>query len=151
MKIAIGADHRGYELKQRLIEFMKKERHEVIDCGTNSVEPCDYPPIAYEVGRAVSKGRADRGILICMSGIGMSIMANKVPGVRAAMCDTVDCARLSREHNDANIIIISSKYVQDKPEEMLKAFFTTDMTAERHKKRVDQIKEIEQKILKGKM
>jgi RpiB/LacA/LacB family sugar-phosphate isomerase len=151
MKIAIGADHRGFELKSRLAEFLKKEGHAVLDLGTDSTEPCDYPAIGYNVAKSVSKGASDRGILICMSGIGMSIIANKVPGVRAAMCDTKVDAELSREHNDANVIIISAKYVKDKPEDILRVWFKTEIAEERHKRRVEQIKEIEQKILRGEM
>lgn len=151
MKIAIGADHRGYELKMRLIAFLKKEGHDVADFGTDSTEPCDYPIIGYKVARAVSRNECARGILICMSGIGMSIIANKVSGVRAAICDTKEDAALSREHNDTNVIIISAKYVKDKPEDILKVWFSTDISEERHKKRVAQIIDIEKKILKGEM
>ena len=149
MKIAIGADHRGYELKSKLIPFLKREGHEVVDYGTDSSEPCDYPVIGYNVAKSLAKGGSDRGILICMSGIGMSIVANKVPGVRAAMCDTKENAELSREHNDANVIIISAKYIKDSPEDVLKIWLKTNITEGRHKRRVDQIREIEQKILKG--
>ncbi|MDB4349404.1 ribose 5-phosphate isomerase B [Omnitrophica bacterium] len=149
MRVAIGADHRGYELKSKLIPFLKSEGHEVIDFGTNSGESCDYPAIGYNVARSLSKGESQRGILICMSGIGMSIIANKAPGVRAAICDSTCDAELSREHNDANVIIISSKYVKDKPEDILRTWFNTDITEERHKRRVSQIIDIEKKILKG--
>ncbi|MBL7069641.1 MAG: ribose 5-phosphate isomerase B [Candidatus Omnitrophica bacterium] len=151
MKIAIGADHRGFELKNRLTMFLKAEGHEVRDFGTDSAEPCDYPIIGYNVARSVSKGESEKGVLICMSGIGMSIIANKVPGARAAICDTKTDAELSREHNDANVIIISAKYVKDNPQDILKAWFKVRIKEERHKRRVDQIKEIERKILKGEM
>lgn len=151
VKIAIGADHRGYELKTRLAVFLKKEGHEIIDFGTDSAEPCDYPVIGYRVARAVSKNEAARGMLICMSGIGMSIIANKVPGARAAICDTRDDAALSREHNDTNVIIISAKYVKDAPEDILKVWLASDIKEERHKKRVAQIMDIEKKILRGEM
>lgn len=151
MKIAIGADHRGFELKIRLIAFLKNEGHEVIDFGTHSNEPCDYPHIGYNVAKSLAKDGLDRGVLICMSGIGMSIIANKVPGARAAICDTVIDAGLSREHNDANVLIISAKYIKDAPEDVLRAWINTDIIEERHKKRVEQIKEIEQKILKGEL
>lgn len=151
MKIAIGADHRGFELKAMLAPFLKSQGHRVKDFGTDSAESCDYPIIGYNVAKSVSKGESDRGILICMSGIGMSIIANKVPGVRAAICDTKADAELSREHNDANVIIISAKYVKDDPKEILKVWFNAGISEERHKRRVNQIKDIEQKILKGKM
>ena len=149
MKIAIGADHRGFELKSKLASFLKKEGHEVTDFGTDSTEPCDYPAIGYNVAKAVSGKKADSGILICMSGMGMSIVANKVPGVRAAICDTKEDAKTSKEHNDANVIIISAKQVKDKPEDILKAWFENKINEERHKRRVKQIIDIEQKILKG--
>ena len=146
MKIAIGSDHRGYELKLRLIPFLKKEAHEVKDFGTDSTESCDYPPIAYNVARSVSSGESERGVLICMTGFGMVMAANKVPDVRAARCDTVEEARFAREHNDSNIICLSAKYVKDKPEVILKAWISTSFSGGRHQKRVDQIKEIERKL-----
>jgi len=149
MKIAIGADHRGFELKGKLVAFLKKAGHEVIDFGTDSTESCDYPLIGFNVAKSAAKGESDRGILICMSGIGMSIVANKVPGARAAICDTRADAELSREHNDTNVIIISAEYVQDKPEDILKTWFAAEITEDRHKRRVDQIKEIETRVIKG--
>lgn len=151
MRIAIGADHRGFELKSKLISFLKKQGHDLLDLGTDSTKPCDYPAIGYNVAKSVSSGKAKRGILICASGIGMSIIANKVPGVRAAMCSSKEDSQLSREHNDANIIIISAKFLKDNPEEMLKIWLKADITEDRHKKRVSQIKDIEGKILKGEM
>ncbi|NQT05928.1 MAG: ribose 5-phosphate isomerase B [Candidatus Omnitrophica bacterium] len=151
MKIAIGADHRGFELKSRLIAFLKKEGHQIKDCGTKSTDACDYPAIGYSVAKSVSSGESERGILICMSGIGMSIIANKVPGVRAAICRTKTDAQLSREHNDANVMVISAKYATDNPEDMLKCWFSADIRDVRHKKRVKQIMDIEKKILKGEM
>lgn len=151
MKIAIGADHRGFELKSKLTPFLKKEGHEVLDFGTDSSQPCDYPIIGYKVAKSVSKNEAERGILICMSGIGMSIIANKVPAVRAAICDTKKDAELSREHNDTNIIIISAKYVKEDPKDILRTWLKSEMKEERHKRRVNQIKDIEDKILKGEM
>jgi len=151
MRIAIGADHRGYELKEKLAAFLKGEGHEVKDCGTHSTESCDYPQIGYAVAKSVSTGESDRGVLICMSGMGMGVIANKVPGVRAAICDTLVDAELSREHNDINVIIISAKYVEDHPEDILKKWLAANITEERHKKRVSQINDIEKKILKGEM
>jgi ribose 5-phosphate isomerase B len=151
MKIAIGADHRGYELKNKLISFLKREGHEVVDFGTNSNESCDYPIIGFDVAKSVSRGESQRGILICMSGMGMAIVANKVPGVRAAICDTTTDAGLSREHNDTNVIIISAKNHKDDPEDILKAWFKAEITEDRHKKRVSQIRDIETKIEKGEL
>ncbi|MEE8360175.1 MAG: ribose 5-phosphate isomerase B [Candidatus Omnitrophota bacterium] len=149
MKIAIGADHRGFELKGKLVTFLEKAGYEVIDLGTDSTQSCDYPMIGYNVARSVANGESDRGVLICMSGMGMSIVANKVPGARAAICDTKIDAELSREHNDTNVIIMSAKYVKDNPEDILKAWFKAEITEDRHKKRVDQIKVIETRIAKG--
>jgi len=151
VKIAIGADHRGFELKSKLISFLKDEGHAVKDYGTDSTKACDYPIIGYNVAKSVAKKESERGVLICMSGIGMSIIANKVPRTRAAMCNTIVDAQLSREHNDANVIIISSKYVQDNPRDILKIWLKTEAGEERHKKRVNQIKDIENKILRGEM
>jgi len=145
MKIVIGSDHRGVELKAKLVAFLKREGHEVEDVGTKSSESCDYPLIAYEVAKAVSKKEAERGILICMTGLGMVMAANKVPGIRAARCDTVEEAVLTREHNDANVLSISAKYVKDKPEEIVKKWLATKFAGGRHKRRIDQIEEIEEK------
>lgn len=150
MKIAIGSDHRGYELKSKLVLFLKEEGHEVKDFGADSVESCDYPPIAYNVAQAVSSGKAERGILICMTGLGMVMAANKVPGVRAARCDTVEEAKLTREHNDCNVLSIAAKYIKDKPEEIITSWLATPFAGGRHQKRVDQIKEIEEKVKRRK-
>ena len=149
MKIAIGADHRGFDLKAKFMEFLKKEGHDVRDFGTCTNKPCDYPEIGYNVAKAVADKEADRGVLICASGIGMSIVANKVPGIRAAICDTAEDAELSREHNDTNVIIISAKYVKDSAQLILRTWFTREIKEPRHKRRVEQISDLEKKILKG--
>ncbi len=149
MKIAIGADHRGMELKTKLIDFLKSQGHTPLDLGTHSKEPCDYPLIGYNVAVSVSKKRAERGILICQSGIGMSIIANKVPGVRAALCHTKEAARFSREHNNANVIVIPAGFAKDDPQDMLKPWLSAEIKEERHKRRVKSIKELEEKILRG--
>ena len=145
MKIAIGSDHRGYELKSKLTAALKKEGHEIKDSGTHSAESCDYPPIAYSVADSVSKGESRFGILICMTGLGMVMAANKVKGVRAARCDTAEEAKLTRQHNDSNVLALSSKYVKDDPAGIVKAYLLTDFEGGRHKKRVDQIIDIERK------
>ena len=146
MKIAIGSDHRGYELKSRLIGFLKKEGHEVRDFGTGSTESCDYPLIGYNAARSVSSGESEKGILICMTGFGMVMVANKVPGIRAARCDTSEEAKLSREHNNSNVLSLSAEYAKDKPEDIIKAWLSASFAGGRHQKRVDQIKDIENKI-----
>ena len=148
MKIAIGSDHGGFDLKRTLTEFLKKKGHNVEDCGTYSPGPCDYPQFALEVAARVGDRRAERGVLICKSGIGSSIVANKVPGVRAAVCNSEEEAKLSREHNDANIIVFGSKFIYaDKAEKALSIWLNTEHAGGRHKKRVDQIAEIEKRIL----
>ncbi len=149
MKFSIGSDHRGYELKSKLVSFLKKEGNSVKDFGTGSTESCDYPPIAYKVAESVSKKAADTGILICMTGLGMVMAANKVPGVRAARCDTAEEAKFTRLHNDANVLCLSAKYIKDSPEEIIKIWIETTFEGGRHQKRVDGIKDIEKKTMKG--
>ena len=111
MRVAIGADHAGYELKQSLIKALEAAGHEVLDHGTHSTESVDYPPICAGVGRAVVKGEADRGIVLGGSGQGEQIAANKVHGVRAALCNDLDLARMSRLHNDANVLSMGGRIV----------------------------------------
>nr|HPM43665.1 RpiB/LacA/LacB family sugar-phosphate isomerase [Candidatus Omnitrophota bacterium] len=107
MKIAIGSDHGGYDLKQKIIDYLKEEGHTVDDLGTHSKESCDYPMIGFEVAKVVGEGKVNRGILICKTGVGMVIIANKVQGVRAAACYDTDIAKSSREHNDTNVCVIA--------------------------------------------
>jgi len=110
MIIAFGCDHAGYPVKEKITEFLKSKGHTVIDCGCFSEESCDYPDYAIAVARKVSKGVAERGILVCGTGIGMSIAANKIRGIRAAVCYSEETAVLSRKHNDANILCIGSRF-----------------------------------------
>lgn len=146
-KIVIGSDHGGYELKNSLVDFLKKEGYEVADLGTHSKESCDYPMIGFEVAKAVADGKFDRGILICKTGVGMVIIANKLHGVRAAACYDEDMARSSREHNDCNVAVLAATYTDNKKAEaILKIWLNTDHTGERHARRVKQIKDIESKI-----
>jgi len=150
MKIAIGSDHGGFELKKELVEFLKNNGHNVKDFGTHTAESCDYPKFSYCVANAVTKGEFARGVLICKSGIGSNIVANKVPGIRAAVCNSEEEARLSREHNDANIIVFGSKFVSAQDaKNILKIWLSTEHVGERHKRRIDQITEIERKIMEG--
>ena len=147
MKIAIGSDHGGYELKDKLIEFLKSEGYDVKDFGTHSKESCDYPMIGFEVAKAIGDGKADRGVLICKSGVGMAIIANKVHGVRAAACYDVEMAKSSREHNDCNVIALAANYTDlKKSKEILKAWLKAEHSGDRHARRVKQIKEIEKKL-----
>ena len=144
MRLAIGADHAGYSLKEHLKGFLKAEGHEVDDLGTDSEEPADYPPICAAVARAVRDGRAERGIVLGGSGQGEQIAANKVRGVRAALCNDLWLAGKSRGHNDANVLAIGARVVA--PEmavEIVRAWLDTPFEGGRHEKRVAQISEIE--------
>ncbi len=149
MKIAIGADHGGFELKEKLVRFLRKENCKVKDFGTNSLDSCDYPEFGIGVSRGVSNKRFDRGILICKTGVGFSILANKFLGVRAVVAYNVKVAKLSRQHNDTNILIFGSKFVNfDKAKKILKIWLSTDFEGDRHQRRLNQIRAIEQDILK---
>ena len=145
MKIALGADHGGYTLKTEINQFLKREGHDTADCGTFSAESCDYPEFAQKVAAAVSDGKAQAGILICKSGNGMAIGANKFPGVRAAICFDKNVAALSRQHNDANILVLGSEHLFDEPETIVKEWLSSRFEGGRHKRRVDQILKIERK------
>ena len=143
MKIAVGADHGGYELKKSLIKFLRKRRYQVNDFGTGSRDSCDYPPIGYKVAREVASGRCQRGVLVCKTGIGMAIVANRVPGIRAVVCHTKLAARFSREHNDANVIVFGARFIRKKrAEEILTLWLNTSFLGGRHARRVGQIEKI---------
>ncbi|MFH1645120.1 MAG: ribose 5-phosphate isomerase B [Candidatus Omnitrophota bacterium] len=144
MKIAIGADHGGFAMKTVLMDYLKQKGHSVLDVGCYSPESCDYPEFGYRVAKLVGDKKADRGVLICKSGIGISIVANKVKGARAALCLSLPMAKSSREHNDANIIVfgaLQSKEVVAK--RMLSVWLKTKALGGRHAKRIKQIEEIE--------
>lgn len=144
MKIAIGADHAGYDLKVHLIAELERLGHEVLDLGTHSTESVDYPPICAAVGRTVVAGEADRGIVLGGSGQGEQIAANKVRGVRAALCNDLFTARLSREHNDANVLAMGGRIVAPGlATEILELWLATPFEGGRHERRVAQIAEIE--------
>jgi len=144
MKISIGADHAGFLLKERLRLKLVADGHQVADRGTNSEQSCDYPDFAAAVGRDVSGGLAERGVLVCGSGVGMSIAANKISGVRAALGTSEDQVRLTRAHNDANVLTPGSRTV-DAPaaERMVDAFIHAEFEGGRHARRVDLIKNME--------
>jgi ribose 5-phosphate isomerase B len=148
MRIAIGSDHRGFELKKRLVAALEKMGHAVENLGANGNESSDYPDFAFAVAEAVGQGRADRGILICGTGIGMCMAANKVVGVRAANCHDVITAELSRRHNDANVLCISGDLLgEELVERLAKNWLTTDFEGgpnSRHARRVDKIIKYEQ-------
>ena len=145
MKIAIGTDHGGVGLKEEMKKFLSGSGYEIIDFGTHTTESCDYPVFAYKVAKAVSDKKADFGLLICKSGNGMAIVANKLPGVRAAMCYDRNVAVLSRQHNDANILVLGSEHLFDEPERIVRAWLEAKFEGGRHERRVKQITAIEKK------
>ncbi|MDR1016994.1 MAG: ribose 5-phosphate isomerase B [Coriobacteriales bacterium] len=144
MKIAIGADHGGFEQKHRLVPWLGGLGHEVRDFGCDSTESCDYPDFAEPVARAVAQGKADYGILVCGTGIGMAISANKVAGVRAANVTSPQFARLAREHNNANLLTLSGRFVSlEDNQAIISDFLKTDFAGGRHQRRVDKIMALE--------
>src|SRR5438874_9381888 len=144
MKIAIGSDHAGFELKQHVIQTLTALGHDIDDRGTYSTEPVDYPPICAEVGRIVAKGEADRGVVLGGSGQGEQIAANKVRGIRAALCNDLYSARLSRQHDDANVLSMGGRIVAfGLAHEILTVWLDTPYDGGRHQKRLDQISEAE--------
>ena len=144
MRVAVGADHAGVHLKAHLVKELERLGHEAVDLGTHSTESVDYPPICAAVGRAVVRGEADRGIVLGGSGQGEQMAANKVRGVRAALCNDLFTARLSREHNDANVLAMGGRIVADGlATEILELWLTTGFEGGRHQRRVDQITDIE--------
>ena len=146
MKIAIGNDHSAVELKKHITKFVENMGHTVVNFGTDTLASCDYPEFGEKVGRAVAKGECDLGILICGTGIGISLAANKVKGVRAAVCSEPYSAKLTRQHNNANIIAFGARVVGEAMAEMIvESFLTAEFEGERHKRRVDMITEIENK------
>ncbi|MBI2688761.1 MAG: ribose 5-phosphate isomerase B [Acidobacteria bacterium] len=145
MKIAVGADHAGYALKERLLGKLKAEGHEVVDFGTHSTESTDYPDFAAAVGRAVGKKEAEAGLLVCSSGVGMSIAANKIHGVRAALGTNTDEVGYTRRHNDANILALGAKYTDEATAgALLDTFLTTPFEGGRHTRRIEKINKLEQ-------
>ena len=147
MKIAIGADHGGFVLKKNIVDYLKKNNHVVRDFGTHSGQRCDYPPVGYKVASEVASRRFDRGILICKSGLGMTMVANKVPRIRAALIFDAKSASSSREHNDANIAVFSGNSTGKRAmERILRIWLNTKFAGGRHARRVRQIRQIEKKI-----
>lgn len=140
MRIAVGADHAGWPLKESLVAFLIERGWDVEDFGTFSTESVDYPDYALKVSEAVARGDVERGLLLCGSGQGMCMSANKVPGVRAALAHDVVSARLSREHNDANVLAMGARFVAEPlAEEILATFVSTEFAGGRHQRRVEKI------------
>lgn len=152
MKVALGSDHRGYEAKELIKSLLQRSGHEVADYGTHESKSCDYPDFAIPVSLAVSRGEADRGILICGSGIGMSVTANKIHGVRAALCHDEMTAQLSRKHNDANVLCLPAMLINDPLiSRLVETWLTTDFEGGRHERRVQKMMAAEKLDLEEKI
>jgi ribose 5-phosphate isomerase B len=147
MTIAIGSDHAGVELKKELLSLFNKLQIQFVDFGTDSPESVDYPDFGEKVSEAVSSGKMERGLLICGTGIGMSIVANKFPGVRASLCNDLFTAKMSRMHNDANILVIGGRVVgKDLAKEIVRTWVGTRFEGDRHQRRLDKISRIEERL-----
>jgi RpiB/LacA/LacB family sugar-phosphate isomerase len=148
MRIAIGADHAGFALKQELGTYLHELGHAVIDLGTMSKVPVDYPDYAEAIGRAILEGRAEHGVLICGSGVGASVAANKLPGIRAAVCHDTYSARQGVEHDDMNILVLGARVIGvELARELVRSFLAATFTAEdRHVRRLAKIKALEQRF-----
>jgi RpiB/LacA/LacB family sugar-phosphate isomerase len=145
MRVVVGADHAGFVLKQEIAEDLRRRGHEVLDVGTNSTAPVDYPDSAEAVGRAVTEGRAERGVLVCGSGVGASVAANKLPGVRAAVCHDAYSAHQGVEHDDMNVLVLGGRIVGPAlAHELVEAFLAARFSGdERHVRRLDKVKALE--------
>jgi ribose 5-phosphate isomerase B len=146
-KLLIASDHAGFVLKEKLIAYLKQKAVGVKDLGTYSKDRCDYPVYAYELAKNISNGKYKRGILICKSGIGTAIVANRLPGVRAALCHNLKITKLSRQHNDSNVLVLGSAFVKpDLAKRMVSAWLETKFEGGRHLRRVKLIDQIYKKI-----
>ena len=145
MKIAIGNDHTATDLKKEIMEYVKSLGHEVINFGTDEYESCHYPEYGKKVGQAVAAGEADCGILICGTGVGISLAANKVKGIRCGVCSDTTTAHLNKEHNNANIIAFGARIVGvEKAKDIVKAYLEAEFMGGRHQVRVDMISKMEE-------
>ncbi|MGB9762327.1 MAG: ribose 5-phosphate isomerase B [Caldimicrobium sp.] len=143
MKIVLASDHAGFFLKEKIKDFLVKEGHTVIDVGTNSSVSVDYPEYGFKAIEKLLNGEAERGILICGTGIGMSIVANRFPGIRAALCHEPFSAQMARRHNDANVLVLGGRLIGDGMAiEIVKTFLSTDFEGGRHERRLNLIEEL---------
>ncbi|MEZ0344213.1 MAG: ribose 5-phosphate isomerase B [Caldimicrobium sp.] len=143
MKIVIAADHAGYFLKEKIKDFLIKEGHEVLDVGTNSAVSVDYPEYGYKAVEKILKGEAERGILVCGTGIGMSIVANRFPGIRAALCHEPFSAKMARLHNNANVLVLGGRLIGDGMAiEIVKTFLSMEFEGGRHERRLNLIEDL---------
>ena len=143
MKLVVGSDHAAYELKEAIKAKLISEGHEVIDVGCDSTESVDYPKYGHAVGRAVASGEAERGIAVCGSGIGISIACNKVPGIRAALCTSVEMAEMCRRHNNANVVCMGARMIsQELDFDIIDTWMTTDFEGGKHLRRINEIEDL---------
>ena len=151
MKIAVACDHGGLQLKRALVRYLASKGHEVIDFGTDTEESCDYPDYALPAAEAVAAGRCERGILVCGTGIGVSLVANNVPGIRCAHCHDTYSAKYTRLHNDANMLAFGQRVIgEGLMEEIVDVFLSTDFEGGRHQRRLDKLAAIEAKYFRAK-
>ena len=151
MKIAVACDHGGLQLKRALVRYLTSKGHEVIDFGTDTEESCDYPDYALPAAEAVAAVRCERGILVCGTGIGVSLVANKVPGIRCAHCHDTYSAKYTRLHNDANMLAFGQRVIgEGLMEEIVDVFLSTDFEGGRHQRRLDKLAAIEAKYFRAK-
>ena len=144
MKLSLGSDHGAYALKEHLKSWLAAQGHEVVDCGTYSTDSCDYPTFGRAAAEKVASGECDRGIVLCTTGIGISITANKVKGIRCALCRDLLSARLTRQHNDANMLALAGGFTGNfEAERIVEAFLTTEFEGGRHQRRVDLVMDVE--------
>lgn len=142
MKISLASDHGGFQLKEAVKKYLTEQGHEIVDCGTYAEESCDYPDFGKQAALSVANGECERGIVVCTTGIGMSMVANKVHGVRCALCTSVDMAVMTRRHNNANVLALGQKYVNVKLAKLIiDAFLCTEFEGGRHEIRVNKIED----------
>ena len=140
MKISLASDHGGLQLKNQIGDYLKQLGHTVCDCGTFTAESCDYPDFARAAATAVASGKCERGVIVCTTGIGVSMVANKVKGVRCALCVNADMAHMTRAHNDANVLALGQKYVDfETAKQIVDEFLSTEFEGGRHAERVNKI------------
>jgi RpiB/LacA/LacB family sugar-phosphate isomerase len=152
MRIALGSDHAGFEMKERVKAYLQEMGHRVTDLGTHSLDPVDYPDFAEAVGLAVVQGKADRGVVICGSGVGASVAANKIPGIRAGLCHDTYSSHQGVEHDDMNVLVLGSRVIgPELAQDLVKAFLGATFSGEeRHKRRLSKVKAMEERYGRGK-
>ena len=149
IKIALASDHGGFNLKSKIKDYLQSNGYEISDFGTDSTESCDYPDYALPAAEEVASGKCDRGIIVCTTGVGVSIVANKVPGVRCALCQDEYCAEFTRRHNNANVLALGGKVVTEEIAlKLVDIFLNTEFEGGKHQRRVEKITAVEKKYCK---